>query len=961
MLCRWLSYAIVAALAISSVDGFASNTAGVQQQGKGSLAYVSNAASYRRRWSSHVPRQRDRASHLYFNPANMMAKLSSDIVSSIETAFESPDFKSLFLAMDDQTWLSIIVYSFVFWVGMFVAVSSDDMKPIPPEKKRKILQPPISASAPMNYEKYTTVATNSQSAWNMENDRRQQQQQQQLNSKQTTDDAVAAMWKRREEARTVITYERATAVPPAPSPLPPPVAIMAAVPAEPFAPRPAPATRMTPPAPATIMTSPPLAPAPAVYSRPAAVSAPAMTSAQYMAGLGSSSAVKRSYAVSGPNYSTIHTNHNHNNGAVAANRKSYDMVQWTPNTPVAITSLYLAKMSGPDRPALGSYYQVPVYFSPGVILNPTVIVEVEEEETYYYNEPQQQQPEENYDDDYEQEDDDHYGYDIPQGKGSGYHHRSYAPTRWKPDMRVNESVPGASKAYLSNMRQPSYYQPAFAVTTNDDDDDVDSNVYANGRMNGFPSELLSDVNAGSVASSSLYGTANGLSNGVANGQSNGVIANNGSSSLEAYLKSANANGIANNAASLVDPYGISSWQQSPSTMAATSDTPLAHSDSPSLYPPPSIATAVDQEPHKKKSYSMTNWKPGSHTSVNGSPFAGNSYLAAINSPTTVTSSPASAQDESPEIHAAPAPVPFQPSFATDSDTAISIGAGTVSKKSYSMTKWGPESPTVANSSSFGNSYHSVVSSTQPDESLRYESPVAYQPPGPSPYQPVNSISSWSPATASTTNSAYGVSYGSPDPGSPANGAVTMFSEPQDPVSHQSSFSATADDVKAVKNSYSVSKWKPDAKALDDSSSSAVYSPGFHPPSLTPPPAVPERPAPTSYHPTFADMPASYSNYPTVGQSSSMSSWKQTRTSDSITGNAYFNGMGSMYGNAEAPRSSPPRLYQNPPPFGNENSQNVDDASGSREQDSWRSPAGPPVWGVAESETPKRVQQMQMQT
>jgi hypothetical protein len=926
---------------------------------------------------------------LYFNPANMMAKLSSDIVSSIETALESPDVKSMFLAMDNQTWLAILVYGLVFWVGMFVAVASDDMKVIvPPDKKRQLIPVP-TATPPASYAKYTRVATNTKTAWNMENERRQQQQKQQVERQKATDEAVAAMWERREKVRTVITYERAAT---SSSFAPPALSPMAVVASSTHFTTPAPAAPAMidpPPASSPAVMSPP--PAPAVYARhPAAVSssappaaAPAMTSAQYMAGLGSSGAGKQSYAISGPNYS--------NNIASSSRRRSYDMVKWTPATPVAITSLYLANMSGPDRPALGSYTQVPVYFSPGVIPE---LKQAEEEETYYYsNEPQKQPAQEEYYeyDDYEEDD---YYDDLPQGKGSGYHHHyqsSYAPTRWKPDMRVNESGPGASRAYLSNMRQPvvnnnGYYASSsssstssstshrFAANNNDDE----SNVYANGRMNGFPSELLSNASVpgdASALSSSPFGTvANGLSNGEANGV-NAVVANEQSygsmakesSPLEDYLKSASATGGANGAATADPYYGMSTWQPSPyassenderaSTMAASGYSPPALSEPPALYQP-SFATAAAHKPPQKKSYSMTSWKPGSVTPVQGSAFAGNSYLAAINSVVAgPPSSPSSTYEKLSgsdnavplEFHQPPAPAPYRPSFSTSVETAASSSGGATSKKSYSMSKWQPGSPASTNAA-LGNSYLSAMSSSKSDENSRDESPAAaYQPSAPSPFQAVNTMSSWSPATASTLGSAFGVtsmsSMSSSDPESLANPAP-MFSQPPAPIPYQSS---TANGVKASKKSYNVSRWKPDAQGSDNSR--AVNLDGARPPSFAPP-AVPERPAPSPYQPTFASMPASYANR-----------GAQTRQSDSIIENAYFNGMGSMYGNAEAPRSSPPpRLYQNPPPFGNESLQNFNGSSRSREdEDSRRSPAGPPVWGVAESETPKRVQQMQMQS
>jgi hypothetical protein len=246
-----------------------------------------------------------------------------------------------------------------------------------------------------------------------------------------------------------------------------------------------------------------------------------------------------------------------------------------------------------------------------------------------------------------------------------------------------------------------------------------------------------------------------------------------------------------------------------------------------------------------------------------------------------------------------------------------------------MSKWQPGSPASTNAA-LGNSYLAAMSSSRTDENAHDESPAAaYQPSSSSLFQAVNSMSSWSPVTASTLSSAFGVSslssMSSSDPESQANG------------------------VKASKTSYNVSKWKPDAQGSENSL--AVNLEGARPPSFAPP-VVPKRPAPSPYQPTFASMPASYANR-----------GAQTRQSDSIIENSYFNGMGSMYGNAEAPRSSPPpRLYQNPPPFGNESLQNFNGSSRSREdEDSRRSPAGPPVWGVAESETPKRVQQMQMHT
>jgi hypothetical protein len=393
----------------------------------------------------------------------------------------------------------------------------------------------------------------------------------------------------------------------------------------------------------------------------------------------------------------------------------------------------------------------------------------------------------------------------------------------------------------------------------------------------------------------------------------------------------------------------------------TSGAPSSYSMTPPSYPTASGAGT------SKKSYSMSKWSPQSN--AGGIAGAGSSYLEQMSRPTTSSY----AESSSPPSSYTTTAALTQPSYTTPSYASTSVpnpmygstSSGT-SKKSYSMSKWSPQSnaggsvgggstyleqmsttSSYAGSSSPPSSYTTTAASTQPS----YTTPSYASTYVPNPMygstssgtsKKSYSMSKWSPQSDAGGSVGGGSTYleqmsrpttssyaGSSSPPSYATTRTTAV--PKQPSYTTPSFASTsvpnpmyASTISgSIKKSYSMSKWSPQSNAaaiagvgssyleqmsIPTTSSYATSSP----PSPYTTTAVPTQPSytPPSYSSTSVPNPMYGSTSSgTSKKSYSMSKWSPQSNADGIAGvgSSYLEQM-SIPTTSSYAASSPPSSY-----------------------------------------------------
>lgn len=389
--------------------------------------------------------------------------------------------------------------------------------------------------------------------------------------------------------------------------------------------------------------------------------------------------------------------------------------------------------------------------------------------------------------------------------------KSYAMSKWSPSSGLNYTGVGGSNAYLANMSggstssvtTPSYAvpdspaavsQPPMPATATTPSPPAPATRSSGSKK----SYAMSKWSPGSsVGSSGTTGSSSSYLASMSSSVGNAVVPSYSTPKPDAPSASPPASTSGNGAPK--KSYSMSKWSPGSSTGSGTAGSgssylsnissgggatpltppysappvPAARAPAPSVAPPPFAAPATGgSSSTAKKSYSMSKWSPGSDIKTGGMAGSSSSYLSSMSS--------GHASPEIPSYTAPPAPTPAMPAsepVETPSSYSASASSGySAQKKSYSVSKWSPESTiNAAATSGSSGSYLANMSSG----SASTVTPSYLAPPAPAhelaePAPPVTNQSNASPTTITsniTPKKSYAMSKWSPGSQSVSTGTA----------------------------------------------------------------------------------------------------------------------------------------------------------------------------------------------